>query len=69
MRIEATLDRCQAYANCVAVAPEVYDLEGSLVKILQPAPSDELKDAARKGARRCPVKALTILEDDQASVY
>jgi ferredoxin len=67
MRIEAALDKCQAYANCVAVAPEVYDLDGSLVKILQPEPSDELKDGARKGARRCPVKALTIWEDDRTS--
>lgn len=28
MHIKADLGKCLAYANCVAAAPDVYDLEG-----------------------------------------
>jgi ferredoxin len=60
MKITADLTKCLGYANCSAEAPEVYDLEGAYVKILQPEPGPELQDAARFGARQCPVRALTI---------
>jgi ferredoxin len=60
MKIIADLDKCQGYANCAAEAPDVYDLDGPYVKILQSVPAPELRDAARSGARRCPVRALTI---------
>jgi ferredoxin len=63
MHIKADLGKCLAYANCVAAAPDVYDLDGSFVKVLEPNPSPELQAAARRGARQCPVKALTIEEE------
>jgi ferredoxin len=66
MKIKAEHSRCLAYANCVAAAPEVYDLEGPVVNVLLPEPPPELIDAARRGARRCPVKALTIVESEDA---
>lgn len=63
MKIEADFAACLAYGNCVAVAPEVYDLPDQKVVVLLPEPPDELQAAARKGARRCPAKALHIVED------
>lgn len=60
MKITADLDKCQGYANCAAEAPDVYDLDGPYVKILQPVPGPEFQDAARSGARRCPVRALAV---------
>ena len=60
MKITADLSKCLAYANCAAAAPEVYDLEGSKVTILEPEPRPELQGAARFGARQCPVRALTV---------
>lgn len=65
MKITADLGKCQSYANCVATAPEVYDLDGAVVRVLQPDPPKELEDAARSGARQCPVKALTIEEETE----
>jgi ferredoxin len=64
MRIEADLDACLAYGNCVAVSPEVYDLPDQKVEILMPEPPADMQAAARKGARRCPAKALRVIEDD-----
>jgi ferredoxin len=63
MKIHADVGKCLAYANCVATAPDVYDLDGSVVTVLQPHPAPELQAAARSGARQCPVKALTIEEE------
>lgn len=63
MRIEADLQACLAYGNCVAAAPEVYDLPDQKVVVLLPEPPAELEAAARKGAKRCPVKALHIVDD------
>jgi ferredoxin len=66
MKIKAEHSKCLAYANCVAAAPEVYDLEGTVVNVLLPEPPPELIEAARRGARRCPAKALTIVENEDA---
>lgn len=52
-----------AYGNCAAVAPNVYDLDGAVVKVLLPEPPAELQVDARAGARECPSRALTIEED------
>jgi ferredoxin len=58
--------RCLAYGNCAASAPEVYDIEGSVVKILLPNPPKELEEGAREGAAMCPVNALLIVEDPES---
>ena len=63
MRITADLGKCLAYANCVAAAPDIYDLTGTVVTVLEPNPPADRQDAARSGARQCPAKALTV-EDD-----
>ncbi|GAB6983793.1 ferredoxin [Nocardioides pyridinolyticus] len=63
MKIEADLAACLAYGNCVAAAPDVYDLPDQKVEVLLPEPPPELQAAARKGVRRCPAKALRIVEE------
>ena len=63
MKIHADISKCLAYANCVAAAPQVYDFDGSVVKVIEPEPGPELHEAARSGARQCPVKAITIDEE------
>lgn len=62
MKLTADIGKCLGYANCVAAAPEVYDLNGSVVTILQPEPPAALQAAARKGAKLCPVRAITVEE-------
>ncbi|MEU6261518.1 ferredoxin [Streptomyces sp. NPDC047043] len=62
MKIEADQSACMAYGNCVAVAPDVYDLPDQVVEVILPEIPPELEAAARKGARRCPAKALTVLD-------
>ena len=64
VRIEADEAACLAYGNCAAAAPDVYDVVDGKVRVLQPEPPGELAAAARKGARRCPVKALTVIDTE-----
>jgi ferredoxin len=67
MKVVADLSRCQGYANCLAAAPEVYDLaDNGLVEVKVSEPGAELQAAAREGASLCPVQALTIVEDAEA---
>ncbi len=63
MKITADLGKCLGYANCVAAAPDIYDLEGPVVTVLQPHPPADRENAARSGVRQCPAKALTVEED------
>lgn len=65
MKVVADLSRCQGYANCLAAAPEVFDLgDNGLVVVKVEEPGPEQEEAAREGASLCPVQALTIVEDE-----
>jgi ferredoxin len=59
MRIEADLQRCSGTANCMALAPEVFDVgDDDLVKVLiAEVPPEHLK-AVEDAVRRCPQGAL-----------
>lgn len=53
--------RCQGYGNCVAAAPEVFDLSDSgLVQVLNERPEGPELARAREAASLCPVQAITV---------
>lgn len=59
MKILIDEDRCEGHGQCATTAPDVYALnEDGHVQVL--AETDV--DAARDGARACPVAALTVVE-------
>jgi ferredoxin len=62
MRVILDTHNCQAYANCMLTAPEVFDLDedAGLAIILQENPSEELRGAVEEAVRSCPVQALTL---------
>jgi ferredoxin len=66
MRVVVDLTRCQGYANCVAVAPEIFDLDEATgqAQVLQPEPGEELHGAAEAAIAGCPVQAISV-ESDQ----
>lgn len=61
MRVEVDASLCQAYANCVSVAPDVFDLDDAsgIAVVLQPDPPPELHDAVAQAVALCPVRAIT----------
>jgi len=62
VRVTVDLTKCNAYANCLMEAPEVFDLDGEtgLVTVLQEQPPDELRARVEAAARVCPVQAIAV---------
>lgn len=62
MRVKLDTRTCQAYANCLMTAPEVFDLDeaaGTAV-ILQENPTEAHRPAVAEAVRNCPVQALSL---------
>jgi ferredoxin len=61
MRVTADLEKCEGYANCVAAAPEIYDIDDDGKVVLLQVDVDEAKrDDVEEAVRTCPVSALDV---------
>ncbi|WP_055591327.1 ferredoxin [Peterkaempfera griseoplana] len=63
MRIVVDLTRCQGYAQCVFLAPEVFRLHGEEGLLYAPAVPDEQLERVRQAAAACPVQAVLLGEE------
>jgi ferredoxin len=64
VRILVEKGRCQGHAQCAALAPDLFVLDDLGYLALADVEVAEEKDAAaRRGARACPERAITILEE------
>jgi ferredoxin len=65
MRIVADLNRCQGYAQCVPLAPDVLQLNGEEALMYNPNPDDSQRLRVLRAAASCPVQAIVVdqLED------
>jgi ferredoxin len=63
-KVHVDEDLCIGAGQCVLVAPRIFDQdEQGLVVLLDATPPPELHDAARKAAKLCPARAITIEEE------
>ena len=63
-KVQVELDLCIAAGRCVAVAPEVFDVdEDGFVVVLQEAIEAESVDSAHTAAMVCPGRAITIVDN------
>lgn len=64
MRVTVNQDICASSGNCVMNAPEVFDQrdEDGVVVLLNPNPSADQAEGARKAATFCPALAIQIEE-------
>lgn len=60
MRIVVDLNRCQGYAQCVPLAPEVLKLKGEEALAYDPNPDDSQRQRVVRAAASCPVQALLV---------
>jgi ferredoxin len=64
MRIKVDTSICSGHARCVAVAPNVYELNSDgYNQMAETAVRPGFEDEARRGARACPERAITVVED------
>ncbi len=66
MRIVVDLNRCQGYAQCVPLAPDVLKLHGEEILAYDPNPDERHRLRVLRAAASCPVQAIIVdqLDDD-----
>jgi ferredoxin len=61
LRIDTT--RCEGHAQCIIVAPELFDLgDDDVSVVLNPRPTNEQQDLAHRAAQMCPIQAISVGE-------
>jgi ferredoxin len=61
MRVVVDWDLCESNAICMAVAPEVFEVDDDdNLNLLQEEPPEELRPKVEEAVRRCPKQALSI---------
>ena len=64
MKITVNQTLCSGHARCAAVAPELYELnDDGYVGFAEKDVPPGLEAQARRGARACPERAITVVED------
>ena len=63
MRLVIDLNKCQGYAQCIPLAPDVLQLSGEEAVTYDPNPDDSQRQQVLRAAASCPVQAI-ILEVD-----
>lgn len=58
MRIVVDLNRCQGYAQCVPLAPDVLQLIGEEALAYDPNPDDSQRQRVLRAVASCPVQAI-----------
>jgi ferredoxin len=61
MRVVVDWDLCESNAICMAVAPEVFEVDDDdELHLLQEHPPEELRAKVEEAVRRCPKQALAL---------
>ena len=60
LQIVVDLNRCQGYAQCCFLAPEVFELHGQEALWYDHAPDTAQRDRVQAAAAACPVQAIRV---------
>jgi ferredoxin len=66
MRLVVDLNRCQGYAQCVFLAPDVFELRGNEALHYDPNADDAQRLRVLRAAAACPVQAILVEQLDEA---
>lgn len=67
MRLVVDLNRCQGYAQCAFLAPDVFTLHGTEALMYDPQPADARRAEVLRAAYACPVRAITVEDAEPAA--
>ncbi|GAA1257655.1 hypothetical protein GCM10009646_52160 [Streptomyces aureus] len=65
MRLVVDLNRCQGFAQCVFLAPDVFALHGEEALLFSPRFDEAQRDRVEKAAAACPVQAILVDYSDE----
>lgn len=60
MRIAVDLNRCQGYAQCAFLAPEVFAMHGEEALLYDPEVDEAQREKLAQAAAACPVQAILV---------
>jgi ferredoxin len=60
MRLVVDLAKCQGYAQCAFLAPEVFRMVGEEALMYYPNPDDAQREHVLRAAAACPVQAILV---------
>lgn len=63
VNVVVDLNRCQGYAQCAFLAPEVFMLHGEESLLYHPVVPDGQLERVRRAAAACPVQAILVGEE------
>ncbi|MFF4448618.1 MULTISPECIES: ferredoxin [Streptomyces] len=70
MRLVVDLNRCQGYAQCAFLAPDVFAMHGDESLLYNPQADPEQREDVMRAVAACPVQAilLEITDEDMANM-
>ncbi|MFC4956125.1 ferredoxin [Streptomyces mauvecolor] len=60
MRIAVDLNRCQGYAQCAFLAPEIFAMHGEEALLYTPEADEAQREKLIQAAMACPVQAILV---------
>ncbi|MGW0811802.1 ferredoxin [Streptomyces viridiviolaceus] len=60
VRIAVDLNRCQGYAQCAFLAPEVFALHGEEALLYAPEADEAQREKLAQATAACPVRAILV---------
>ncbi|WP_328403825.1 ferredoxin [Streptomyces sp. NBC_00390] len=60
MRLVVDLNRCQGYAQCAFLAPDVFAMHGDEALLYNPHADDTQREHVRRAVAACPVQAILV---------
>ena len=69
IRVQANRETCSGFATCVALAPDVFDLDNSeaLVIVTTAELEDDQLDLIRQAVYDCPTDSISFVHDTDTS--
>ncbi|MFI5618027.1 ferredoxin [Streptomyces sp. NPDC051567] len=69
MRLVVDLNRCQGYAQCAFLAPDVFSMHGEESLLYDPYAGEEQRDSVDRAVAACPVGAIFVEEAGGAEPF
>ncbi|MFB7465797.1 ferredoxin [Streptomyces sp. NPDC056224] len=63
MRLVVDLNRCQGYAQCAFLAPDVFAMHGDESLLYNPEADEEQRENVARAVAACPVQAILVEYD------
>lgn len=62
MRVTVDASRCACTGTCTLVAPEVFEIQGITLVVLQDEPAESQRAAVLDAAEQCPTEAIHVVD-------